>query len=339
MTSRAGAGSSPTAARAAPAPVPRSTNTPSARTESRNPAGCVRNDEKNSHATAIAAETAGGKMPDPTPASLIPHARRRRPPTESRPPPRDGHRDHRRGNDDDGRFLGGVRQPRAGTGRDGCARRRALRVTPHRDQERDREKREDRFLDVETAVVGQRRREGRQRHRDRDGHAAEAARQGQEEEQQPGAEERRHGPDGPRVERRERRLSARPRRPGASGSRGSARGDRWGRTGSRRSRAARRTSRPGWPRHGASAAGPGRRTANPAPAPARRQPGRRSGLSSLQRRAVDLDFDVVVQVVRRVAVRVEPHVAAPDPFGSNSRPSATSMYSLSFPMPSPDELS
>ena len=82
------------------------------------------------------------------------------------------------------------------------------------------------------------------------------------------------------------------------------------------------------------------------PGQAQRQPGRQgdrhegagAGATSF-RRAVDLDFDVVGQIVGRVPVGVEPDVPPFAPFGSNSLPSATSMYSLSFPIPSFAELS
>jgi hypothetical protein len=92
----------------------------------------------------------------------------------------------------------------------GC-QARTLDVPASRNQESDREEYEQRFLDIETVVVGEGRRQGAEQRCGRDCLSANAVGQQEKQKNHPCAEYGGNQPQRPLVERRQRRLPARPR--------------------------------------------------------------------------------------------------------------------------------
>ena len=116
------------------------------------------------------------------------------------------------GEEDEARLLRREHQAGRDAGGDGPERGPLPRVPPSGADERREEEDEQGLLDVETAVIGQRRRNGGQR-RGREGRLpGQPAGKEQEDEEESRAEEGRDEPEDPLVETGQRRLAGRPGR-------------------------------------------------------------------------------------------------------------------------------
>ncbi len=121
-------------------------------------------------------------------------------------------RRHSRAQDDERGFLGRVGETREHAGRQRPCHTGTLHVVSQRDQEREREEHEERFLDVEPAVVRQHRRERRQQRTGCYRLAPETSGQQRKQQDQARAEDGGYNAERPLIERRQSRLSANPGR-------------------------------------------------------------------------------------------------------------------------------